>query len=728
MPRPIPVAQARGEFVKQILQSPRSGNLELVDVPAPALGPGMILVKNAYSVMSPGTEKMAMDFARQSMLGKARSRPDLVQQVVRKLIQEGPLPTYRTVTNRLDAPQPLGYSSAGIVEAVGEGVDSFKPGDRVACAGAGYANHAELIVVPENLTAHVPEGVSLDRAAFATLGAIAMQGLRIGDPTLGEVAVVIGLGLIGQLTVQLLLANGCRVYGLDLAPKRVEEALGFGMDWGGSPSDAQTPWLDFATGGHGADLAIVTAASDSSAPIALAAELCRKKGRVVTVGATAMDLDRRSFFDKELELRMSMSYGPGRYDARYEEEGVDYPISYVRWTEQRNLQSFIDLVERGSINPLDLAHETVAFSEAVGQYEELAAGGRSALSTVFEYGEDVDRSQTHAVTSAGKRAPLSGEIGVSFIGAGNYAKGVLLPALGGAKGVQLQNVVTSTGPSAQRTAERFGFAQCGTSTDDLLGENTSQLVFVTTRHDTHAALAIQALEAGRAVWLEKPVALDRVGVDRVEQVTRESDGFLMVGYNRRFSAHARAARELVAGRRGASAIQYVVSAGAMPTGTWVVDEQIGGGRIIGEVCHFVDLCTYLVGALPVEVYARSASADRTCDDSLSFVIGYADGSTASVSYLANATSTLPKERWEVHADGESAICDNFRKTSLSKGKGLKTLNQDKGQAAAIEKTIECLKHGSGSPIPIAEVLSTSRVTFAIVESLRSGRAVALEPA
>ncbi|MBY0402196.1 zinc-binding alcohol dehydrogenase, partial [Myxococcota bacterium] len=309
--------------MRQILQNARTGALELVEVPAPALAAGQVLVRNAFSVLSPGTEKMAMDFARKSLLGKARSRPDLVKQVLRKLRQEGPLPTYRTVMDRLDVPQPLGYASAGIVEAVGEGVHSLAVGDRVACAGAGYANHAELIVVPENLTAHVPDGLALEKAAFATLGAIAMQGLRVGAPSLGEVVAVIGLGLIGQLTVQLLLANGCRVYGIDLDPKRIAQALALGMDFGAAPGDDHDPVLSRATGGHGVDLAIVTAASDSSAPIQLAAELCRHKGRVVAVGATAMDLDRRSFYEKELELRMSMSYGPGRYDRRYEEVGLD---------------------------------------------------------------------------------------------------------------------------------------------------------------------------------------------------------------------------------------------------------------------------------------------------------------------------------------------------------------------------------------------------------------------
>ncbi|MGH0031491.1 MAG: zinc-dependent alcohol dehydrogenase, partial [Myxococcota bacterium] len=325
--------------MKQIVQSPKTGKLELVEVPAPAPAPGMVVVRNHFSVVSPGTEKMAMDFARKSLLGKARSRPDLVRQVLRKVQHEGPLPTYQAVMNRLDVPQPLGYSTAGVVESVGEGVQGFAPGDRVACAGAGYANHAEWICVPENLVARVPDGLPLDKAAFSTLGAIAMQGLRVAEPSLGEIAVVIGLGLIGQLTVQLLRANGVRVLAIDIDETRIKQALDQGAEWGAKPDDDHDGWRDAATGGHGADLALVTAASDSSAPLELAAELCRMKGRIAAVGATAMDLDRRSFYEKELELRMSMSYGPGRYDRRYEEVGLDYPISYVRWTENRNLQA-----------------------------------------------------------------------------------------------------------------------------------------------------------------------------------------------------------------------------------------------------------------------------------------------------------------------------------------------------------------------------------------------------
>lgn len=704
--------------MKQILQNTRTGALELVEVPAPALGPGQVLVRNVYSVLSPGTEKLAMDFARKSLLGKARSRPDLVRQVLRKVRQEGPLPTYRTVMDRLDVPQPLGYACAGFVEAVGPGVSALVPGDRIACAGAGYANHAELVVVPENLTAHVPDGLALEKAAFATLGAIALQGLRVGAPTLGEVVAVIGLGLIGQITVQLLLANGCRVYGVDLDPSRVASAKALGMDVGGSPSDDHELVLARTTDGHGVDLAVVTAASDSSAPIQLAAELCRHKGRIVAVGATAMDLDRRTFYDKELELRMSMSYGPGRYDRRYEEMGLDYPISYVRWTEQRNLQAFLDLASRGSFDLARLDVETVDFSSATGSYEALAKGDRRSLAVVFRYSDNVDRSRT--LTLPGDQKPTASKtdrsagLGVAFLGAGNYAKGVLLPIVKGVDRVARRTIVAATGPSATRTAERFGFSGCSTDPAAVLADPTVALVFVATRHDSHAALACQALRAGKAVWLEKPVALNPAELAAVERAVAETGGFLMVGYNRRFSKHTRAIRDAFARRSGPMAIQYVVAAGATPTGTWIVDPQVGGGRIVGEMCHFVDLCTFLVGQVPTGIQTRPLSRDPQTDDSLMALLAYPDGSTAAISYLANASSELPKERFEVHADGKSAICDNFRVTTVSGGRKIRTLNQDKGQAEAIRGTLECLRRGDPSPISLEEILSTSWMTFEAV--------------
>ena len=712
--------------MKQIVSNPGTGKLELIDVPVPATAPGLVLVRNQFSVVSPGTEKTAIDFARKSLLGKARSRPDLVRQVLRKLAQEGPLPTARAVMNRLDVAQPLGYSSAGEVVQVGVGVAGFAPGDRVACAGAGYANHAEWVAVPENLVARVPDALPLDKAAFATLGAIALQGLRVAAPTLGEVAAVIGLGLIGQLAVQLLRANGCRVLGVDVDPARVKQSLDQGAEWGARPDDDHAAWSAAATGGHGADLVLVTAASESSAPIQLAAELCRMKGRVAAVGATAMDLDRRTFYEKELELRMSMSYGPGRYDRAYEESGLDYPIEYVRWTENRNLQAFLALAASGAIDPGRLDTQTVAFADAEATYDDLAAGRRRSLAVIFRYADVGEPARTLALPA--RAAKSEGSVGVAFVGAGNYAKAVLLPALARVSGVSARHLVTATGASARRSAEKFGFAQCGTDPGAALGDPSVDLVFVATQHDSHAALAEAALRAGKAVWLEKPAALDEAQLDSLARAARETGGFLAVGYNRRFSEHARAIRDAFAARGGPMAISYTVAAGPTPRDTWLVDPAVGGGRVVGEACHMVDLCSYLVGAAPTSVFARALGRDPQVDDSTLLVLGFADGSTASIAYLANASSDLSKERFEVSADGRTAACDNFRKTLLPGGKKRTTLNQDKGQAEAVRLVVEAVRTGAASPFAQGELLAVSRATLRAAQSAATGAAIRLDDA
>jgi predicted dehydrogenase/threonine dehydrogenase-like Zn-dependent dehydrogenase len=709
--------------MKQILQSPKTGRLELAEVPAPSVAPGQVLVRNHYSVVSPGTEKMAMDFARKSLLGKARSRPDLVRQVLRKLRQEGPLPTYRAVMNRLDAPQPLGYSCAGVVEAVGPGVGGFAPGDRVACAGAGYANHAEWVAVPENLCARVPDGLPLEKAAYATLGAIALQGLRVAAPTLGEVAAVIGLGLVGQITVQLLRANGCRVYGIDLDETRIKQALDQGAAWGARPDADHAAWKLAATEGYGADFAVVAAASESSAPLLLAAELCRMKGRISVVGATAMQLERRAFFEKELDLRMSTSYGPGRYDRQYEELGLDYPIGYVRWTENRNLQAFLALAAEGAIDPGRLDAALVDFAEAEGAYEALAQGSRRGLAVVFRYAQDAAPARRLELA---RRSAREGEVGVAFVGAGNYAKAVLLPALADVPKVRRRAVAASTGPSARSAAEKFGFAACTTDPAELLRDPELDLVFVATRHDSHAELAAAALRAGKAVWLEKPAALDEAQLDLLGTALAETGGFLTLGYNRRFSAHARAVREVFAARRGPLAIHYVVSAGPTPAGTWHVDPGSGGGRIVGEACHMVDLCSYLVGAPPALVFARALGRDPARDDSTVLVLGFPDGSTATIEYLANASPELPKERFEVSADGRTAACENFRSTRLPGGRRFRTANQDKGQRAAVREVVEAVRRGAPSPFRWEEIRAVSLATLRAAASRASGRSRPLE--
>lgn len=714
---------ACGEM-KQILQNVRSGALELAEVPEPVTGVGQILVRNAYSVMSPGTEKLSLDFARKSLLGKAHSRPDLVKQVLGKLRRDGPLATYRTVASRLDGPQPLGYASAGLVLEVGSDVAGFAPGDAVACAGAGYASHAEIIVVPENLAVRVPEGVPLRSAAFATIGAIALQGLRVAAPTLGEVVAVIGLGLIGQLTVQLARANGCRVLGIDLDPARVANACALGAEWGAAPGDEHSSWRDAATGGYGADLVVITASSSDAGPLRLAAELCRQKGRISIVGAIPIEVDRRALYDKELDLRMSMSYGPGRYDRRYEEAGLDYPLSYVRWTENRNLSAFLQLVASDSVDLAQLDTDEVAFGDAVLAYNELAQGQRRSLAAVFRYDAAPDRERTVAL--AAPRARSGSKVGVAFIGAGNYAKAVLLPAL--PKSAHRRTLVTATGPSALASAARFGFESYGTDAKAALADVSVDLVVVATRHDSHAELAALALRAGKAVWLEKPAALSETDLAPLEAAARETGGFLTVGYNRRFSSHARAIRQHFSGRAGPLAIHYVVAAGAPPRSTWILDPKLGGGRVVGEVCHFVDLCAFLVGAPPASVFARALGRDPERDDSVSALLTFADGSVAAIEYLAASDPALPKERFEVSGCGRTARCENFRETTLFEGGRSRTVRssgQDKGQETALRETIEAVQAGAPSPFELAELLAVSRTTFAIGESARTGREIAI---
>jgi len=711
--------------MKQIVQNTKTGQLAMVEVPAPTPGEGQVLVRNHFSVVSPGTEKMAMEFARKSLLAKARSRPDLVKQVIRKFRQEGPLSTYRAVTQRLDALQPLGYSCAGVVELVGQEVTGFAPGDRVACAGAGYANHAEFVCVPENLVVRVPDTLPLEKAAFCTLGAIALQGLRVANPTLGEIAVVIGLGVIGQLTVQLLHANGCRVLAIDLNPERVKQALAQGAEWGTSPEDDHSLWRDHATQGYGADFVIVTASSESSAPIQLAAELCRTKGRVVAVGATALELDRRTFYEKELELRMSMSYGPGRYDSKYEETGLDYPISYVRWTENRNLQAFAKLTTRGSIDPSKLDIREIPFAEAEHTYSELASGELAPLAIRFRYDSAAPR-QTSVALATCRASKRKDEVGIAFIGAGNYAKGVLLPIVATQKGIRSIAIATTNGSSARKAAENFGYARCTTDPQEIFSDPDVDLVFIATRHDSHSVLAQAALKAGKAVWLEKPAGVTPEQVDSLIKTAHETGGFLALGYNRRFSAHARSIRTLLTERAGAVAIHYRVAAGPIPRDTWLLDSKQGGGRIVGEACHFIDLCMHLVGMPPTTVYAQALGRNTETDDSMVCLLHFSDGSVATIHYLTHADPRLPKEHFEVSGNNQTAVCDNYRITTLNGVKTIRTFRQDKGQQAMISAVLAAIKNGKPSPFALLEIAAVFRATTAIQESINSGKPIPLD--
>ncbi len=724
--------------MKQVLQSYRTGELWLAEVPAPACAPGGVLVRTHASVVSLGTEKAMLDLAKKSLLGKARARPDLVSRVIQRVRTEGVAAALRKVKSQLDEPISLGYSAAGEVVETGADAGGLQAGDRVSVAGAGYAAHAEFNFVPRNLCARIPDGVGYENAAFATIGAIALQGVRQTQPQLGERIVVIGLGLVGLLTVQLLRANGCAVLGVDADAERVAFAAGmFGADAeaGGAAfattADAAQANADF-TAGHGADAVIIAAATASNEPVASAGELCRAKGRVVVVGMVGMDVPRDVYYAKELDLRLSMSYGPGRYDPEYEERGRDYPFAYVRFTEQRNMEAFLDLVRQGRVAPGELVSHRFAFEQALDAYALL--DGRSAaksaprpLGILLEYGAETPPERTLPQREA---APASrDQIGIGMIGAGNFARGVLLPKLARQPSARMVAVCTQRGNTTQAVAEQFKFETATTDGTAVLENDDVNAVFVATRHDSHAALAAEALRAGKHVFVEKPLCIDEADLETLGEAVQEAgDACLMVGFNRRFSPHADAVRSAFQGRGAPMAVSYRVNAGSVDPQHWTQDPAIGGGRLLGEVCHFVDFCTSLIGCEPVAVTANSIATDRAdmvAEDSVVVTIAYADGSLATIQYLAEGHRLLAKERCEVFADGRSAVIEDFRRTRFYGGGRNLRGKQDKGFDEELRRFLAVCKDGGLWPILWPEIVATHRVCFAALRSLRGKYTVTL---
>ena len=700
--------------MKQIAQSQRDGKLKVLDVPVPALRPEGVLVATAYSVISAGTERAKVDLAKKSLLGKAMARPDQVRQVIKSARQAGLAATYQKVMTRLDAMNPLGYSSAGIVLAVGDHVRDIAPGDRVACAGAGFANHAEIAYVPRNLCARVPEGVALDEAAYATIGAIALQGIRQSGAALGEVVGVIGLGLIGLLTVQMLRAAGCRVVGFDLDPGRCDLALRFGADLALQPN-ADQPLRTIAP--HGLDAVILTAATSSSDPIRLAGELARDRARVIVVGAVGMDIPRSPFYEKELEIRLSRSYGPGRYDNQYEERGVDYPVGYVRWTEGRNLEAFVDLLAQRKVDVAALTTHRFRLGAAEAAYDVIEGkSGERFLGVLIEY-DPVDRVPQPAPIRLTESRAIDGKVKVAFVGAGNFAQSSLIPPLRANGDVHLRTVVTSSGLSARSVGERFGFEQCASNLSDVLGDREVDLIVVASRHDSHAATTAAALRAGKAVFTEKPLAINEGELADVERAFAESGRFLMVGFNRRFAPLVARMHPFVGSMSEPKVISYRVNAGFIPRDHWAHES---GGRIIGEVCHFVDLMLHLAGAPIVSVHAAGLpDSNRYSRDNIVATLRFADGSVGTITYVANGPAGLEKERLEIVGGGKAAILDDFKKLTLIDG-AKETVHRsaaDKGHQNEMLAVVNALRSGAAAPIPFADIAGTTRATFDIVESI-----------
>ncbi len=708
--------------MKQVQQNYRSGELKVADVPAPRVGSGSLLIATRYSLISSGTERQSMELAKASLVGKAVARPDLVRRVIRNVQRDGFAPTFEKVTSKLDTPISLGYSISGVVVEVGRDVSGFTVGDHVACAGAGMASHAEINVVPKNLTVRTPDGVSDEDASFVTLGAIALQGVRQAAPTLGEAVVVMGLGLIGLLTVQLLKANGCRVLGFDPNAERAKLAMELGADF--AVSDGLPEAVAGFTGGYGADAVLLTASTKSNEPINLAAEISRLKGRIVLVGLVGMTIDREPFYKRELDLKLSMSYGPGRSDPSYEIAGHDYPLPYVRWTEQRNMSAFLDLIATGKITPQKLVTHRFAIADAVQAYD-LMERGEPHLAMLLTFDAEANAKNIARRFSLGTKdkETARGGSNIAFIGVGNYAKGMLLPALKKTKGVKLTTVVTSTGISAGHSGEKYGFAVAATDPAAAYEDPATDTVFIATRHDTHARLATAALNAGKHVFLEKPLAMNDAELQETLEAAAASKGLLTVGFNRRFSPLLVQLKEAVTPRTTPLVMLYRINAGAIPGDSWVQRSE-GGGRIVGEVCHFVDALIYLADSLPIEV---SAQAARDHDDAVSILIKFADGSTGVIVYSALGDSAVPKEYLEVFGAGRVAQLDDYCRLTLTQNGRQKTAKQaqDKGQSQLVAAFLKAAREGGAAPVPYDQLAAVTETTFAIEEAARSGAIVVL---
>ena len=705
--------------MKQIEQNYRTGALRVAEVPAPLASEGSVLVATHVSLISSGTEKQLIHLARASLAGKAMARPDLVRRVVRNVRRDGLRPTIERVFAKLDTPIPLGYSLAGEVLEVGRRVSGIGVGDRLACAGAGLANHAEINAVPKNLTVGIPPEVDDEDASFVTLGAIALQGVRLAAPTLGERIVVIGLGLIGLLTVQLLKANGCRVFGFD--PNCARVALARELDVDMAVSAGLPEAVEGFTGGQGADAVIITASSKSNEPINVAAEVSRLKGRIVVVGLVGMTIDREPFYKRELELKISMSYGPGRGDPSYEQGGQDYPLPYVRWTEQRNMEAFLTLVADGKVTPKRLVTHRFPIAEAEKAYE-LMESGAPHLAILLTYPEPPTDSER--LIRRAPPPPRSEANRVAFIGFGNYAKGVLLPALRKAPGVTLIAVATSTGLSAGHAGAKHGFATVATDPAAVIADPDADTIFIASRHDTHARFAAEALRTGKHVFCEKPLALSWEGLAEVMAAARQAPGTLAVGFNRRFAPLLQKARAALEPRSGPLVMLYRINAGAIPGDSWIQREE-GGGRIVGEVCHFVDVLTFLARSLPVEVYALAA---RDHADAVSALVRFTDGSTGTIVYSSLGDVGVPKEYLEAFADRRVIQLDDFcRLTVTRSGKSVTSKSaQDKGQRGLVAAFLEATRGKRDAPIPLSELVAVTEATFAIEESLRRGSPVRIE--
>jgi predicted dehydrogenase/threonine dehydrogenase-like Zn-dependent dehydrogenase len=712
--------------LKQILQNLKNGATEVAEIPCPRVTGGQLLIRTTRSLISAGTERMMVDFGKANPIAKARQQPDKVRMVLDKVKTDGLLPTLETVRNKLEQPLPLGYCNVGEVLELGKGVEGFAVGDRIASNG----KHAEVVSVPVNLCARIPDGVSDEAAAFTVIGAIALQGIRLVQPTLGEAVVVTGLGLIGQFAVQLLRANGCRVLGIDFDPAKLEMAKSFGaevVNLGAGENPVQA--AERFSRGRGVDAVLVTAATQSNEPMHQAALMCRKRGRIVLVGVAGLELSRDDFFKKELTFQVSASYGPGRYDPNYEDKGQDYPVGFVRWTEQRNFEAVLDMMADGRVKVQPLISHRFNLEQVEAAYA-VVGGSEPSMGILLEYPtreekpdavmrESTVRLVERAATLSPGPSPAhggGGKCSVAFVGSGNYATGVLIPAFKEA-GAHMASVASSAGVSGVHAGKKYGFDETTTDTDKLFTDPNVDALVITTRHNSHARFVLQALAAGKHLFVEKPLCLTLAELDEIEaaHARLEEQGkapLLMVGFNRRFAPQIQKIKSLLNGVSGPKSFVMTVNAGAIPADHWAQDMEIGGGRIIGEGCHFIDLLRFLAGS-PIVAHSR-IEMDSATGDTVSLQLGFADGSIGTVHYFANGCKAFPKERLEVFAAGRVLQMDNFRKLKGFAWPGFKDMNlwsQDKGQKPCAAAFVKAITAGGAAPIPFSEIVEASRVSI-----------------
>ena len=718
--------------MKQIIQNMKTGETQVIDVPIPVIQPGYLLIQTTASLVSSGTERMLVTFSEKNLVGKAQSRPDLMTQVLDKAKKEGVFPTLNAAFNRLDQPITLGYSSAGIIVEVGEGVTGFSPGDRVVCAGGGYAVHAEYALIPKNLTAHLPDNVDFESGSFATLGTIALNGIRLAKPEVGDSCAVIGLGLLGLLTGQILASSGCEVIGMDINSERVTFAKNTGLH--ASLNEFVRSNYSSMTDGRGFDHIFICADTSSDEPIEMAGKIARDRANIIAIGAVGLNIPRKLYYEKELTFKVARSYGPGRYDHTYEEDGADYPLGYVRWTEGRNLEAIVGLLSRKEMDVNPLITHRFPISQAKDAYALITGEqNENYLGVIITYPVQENQQNKESIVSFSNShtSAVGGKLKVGVIGAGNYANAVFLPIMKKNAHTFLNGIISVKGLSAQHSARKFGFSFAGSSEASIINNKDIDLVTIFTQHGDHARLVQESLRSGKHVYCEKPLALSKDQLQTIiPELQKKNHLYLTVGFNRRFAPYSTQLKSFFTNRTEPIFANYRVNAGFIPTSHWLHDPSKGGGRLIGESCHFIDYLIFLVEQAPESVQTRALpNIGKYANDNFIITLIFPDGSIGTVTYLSNGSKALSKEYLEVFCAGKTGILDDFRKLTLfgkSVHKERALFNQNKGHSAAWNTFVTSIMEKSKPPIPYSDLISTTYVTLACDQSLRTGQPVVIK--